>query len=660
MAKFFVTTPIYYVNDVPHIGHAYTTVAADILARYHRMIGDDVFFLTGTDEHGKKVEHAAAKQGKNARHLADDVHVRFKELWKTLNISNDHFIRTTDMEHYHAVAEFWDRARKNGDIFLGDYEGWYCTPCETFWTEKELVLAGTLQSGGISPTTGAMIAEPQEPILLCPTCKRRTEKLKQPSYFFKLGKYRSWLLDYFKNNPGSILPESRRNEVLGFLQSEELKDLSISRTDFSWGIPVPGDPKHVIYVWFDALINYLTASHYTPGRESSWPASVHLVGKDILRFHTVYWFAFLKSAGFPPPQSVFAHGWWTIDGQKMSKSLGNVIDPFEVTAKYGVDPFRYFLFREVPFGQDGNYSNRLLEARLNGDLANDLGNLLSRVVSVAVQHFPAGTIRGPLNHNPAALGELGTQLLVKRERMRKKWQEALQTLNLQGALEATWELLREANGYVDRTRPWELKGKESGTPVLIELLETLRHVAIFIQPFMPHTSQAIGQQIAGRDFFDAASRPADSAFSNLESKYPLENGCKIEKGKHLVERIDLLPEKPKENKVEATDNLLGIEEFQKIELRSGVILSAEEVPNSKRLIKLQVDLGNEQRQVVAGIKHVYTAADVVGKKVVVVTNLKPAKIMGVESQGMVLAASEGDALTLVSFDREVKPGWKVK
>ncbi|MBI2890129.1 MAG: methionine--tRNA ligase [Nitrospirae bacterium] len=702
MARFCITTPIYYVNDVPHIGHAYTTIAADILARYHRMLGDDVFFLTGTDEHGKKVEQAAAAQGRTPRDLADSVHGRFRDLWRTLNISNDDFIRTTEDRHRRTVHDFWSRAKAAKDIFLGDYEGWYCTPCETFWTEKELIPesrpaselenAGTLMEGPVDPTGEISLPERQETIWRCPTCRRPTEKLRQPSYFFNLSGRWKYLVEHFEQHPDAIQPSSRRNEILAFLRGEDLRDLSISRTDFQWGIPVPDDSRHVIYVWFDALVNYLTATHYSPGREDFWPASIHLVGKDILRFHTVYWFAFLKSAGFPPPERVFAHGWWTVDGQKMSKSLGNVVDPFEVAQKYGTDPFRYFLFREVPFGQDGNYSNRLLEARINGDLANDLGNLLSRVVQVASKHFLDSRIPASTTHDPSTLGQDGTLLLVRREQVKKAYLDALGRIELQAALEAVWDLVREANGYVDRSRPWEHRGTPRGTASLLELLESLRFAGVLLQPFMPGISNRILHQILGREIFGSSSRPSEPETADLDRPYPFTKGCSIVKGAHLVERLDLasavgsresggvpaakmeqggtLPKQAgvptKEAKVtETTSNTITtstitIDEFRKMDLRSATILEAEEVPGSKRLVKLKVDLGGESRQVVAGIRHVYTPAELPGKKVVLVANLAPAKIMGVESQGMVLAATDGDTLSLLSFDRDVGPGRKVK
>ncbi len=465
--KFYITTPIYYVNDIPHIGHAYTTIAADVLARYRRLTGYDVFFLTGTDEHGQKVEKSAVSQGLKPKELADKVVVRFKELWKKLNISNNDFIRTSEPRHYTSVQNIFKKAMDNGDIYLGEYEDWYCTPCESFWTSMQV-------EGG-----------------LCPDCKRPVEKLKEESYFFRLSKYQEPLLRYYEENPDFIMPETRRNEIISFV-SEGLKDLSVSRTSFSWGIPVPGNSSHVIYVWFDALTNYITGVGYPENMEmfgNFWPADVHLIGKDILRFHAVYWPAFLMSAGIEPPKRVFAHGWWTVEGQKMSKSLGNVVDPYEVTDRYGVDQFRYFLLREVPFGLDGDFSHAAMVHRVNSDLANDYGNLLNRTLNM-IKRYLGG--RSPAKGN---LTDREHRLVGDIKNALSELDERMERLEFHRALETIWGVINAANKYIDDTAPWTLakdKGKKDrlGT-VLYSVLEAIRISTIFVFPFMPGSAEKI-------------------------------------------------------------------------------------------------------------------------------------------------------------------------
>ncbi|NNG46032.1 MAG: methionine--tRNA ligase, partial [Deltaproteobacteria bacterium] len=468
---FYITTPIYYVNDVPHIGHAYTTIACDALARWHRMKGQKVFFLTGTDEHGEKVHKSATQQGVPPKELADRVVTRFQGLTPALHITNDDFIRTSEPRHYASVQALFRKSLANGDIYLGEYEGWYCTPCESYWTDLQLAEGN------------------------CPECRRPVEKRKEPSYFFRLSKYQQPLLDYYERNPKVIRPESRRNEVVSFVAGG-LNDLSLSRTSLSWGIPVPDNPGHVIYVWYDALTNYLTGVGYPDGGEqfnTFWPADVHVVGKDILRFHAVFWPAFLLSAGIPPPLGIFAHGWWTVEGQKMSKSLGNVVDPYDMVKTYGPDAFRYFLLREVPFGQDGDFSRKALVHRINSELANDFGNLLNRSLGMLGKYF-SGTVP-----SPGQPGEEEKALRAKAEDTLHKVDEAMEELELGRALATIWELVKAGNKYVDQTAPWALakdpaRRERLGT-VLYTVLEAARICVLLSTPCIPVAAQRMWEAL---------------------------------------------------------------------------------------------------------------------------------------------------------------------
>ena len=653
MTTFYVTTPIYYVNDVPHIGHAYTTVAADVLARYRRLRGEEVFFLTGLDEHGQKVQQAAAKAGRDPQSYVDGMVSRFTDLWKLLEISNDDFVRTTQERHARVVQAVLTRLHEKGEIYRHAYEGWYCLPDERFWTGKDLAEGN------------------------CPECGRPVEKIVEENYFFRMGKYRDRLKSHILERSEFIRPKSRRNEVLGFLE-KPLGDLCISRpkSRLSWGIPLPFDPAYVTYVWLDALVNYISIPGY--GTDEArfgqwWPADIHLVGKDILTTHAVYWSTLLMALDAALPRTIYAHGWWTSEGEKISKSRGNVVDPYRIAGEFGVSAFRYFLLREVPFGGDGDFSRGALVQRINAELANDLGNLLSRTLTM-IERYAEGKIPRPQvltgHAGETEIKEIATGLFNRVE-------EAMDRLEFHRSLSHIWELVTRTNRYIDEMAPWKLAKQRDQQDLLQTVLytcaEALRFLGIFLFPFMPTMAREIFRQLGLPE--NHIDQPH---FKNGPVWGGVLAGLEIRKGESLFPRIEQSPttegggmekmtaEEQKAGTGKTAPGLpdfspeISIEEFAKVDLRVGKILAAERVEKSKKLLKLQVDLGTEVRQVVAGIATRFAPEEVVGKAVVVVANLKPAKLMGIESRGMLLAAGGAEALSLVTPGEDPPPGTKVK